>query len=309
MIYVVIPVYNDWTSVFKLIQEIRLCINYDMHFVIVDDSSSDYHDFEKFNQIESELTIVKLTRNLGHQKAISIGLSFASNFSNLEYAAVMDCDGEDRPSDLQKIINKCKDVNKIVFAQRAKRSEGAWFKVFYFLYRLAFKLFTGRTIHFGNFCVIPKPYLEQVVNLSEIWSHFSGGIVRSGVPYFLIPTSRGTRYFGNSKMNFLRLVLHGFSAVSVYADLMALRLMLFSVMLSIGSILGLFIVLFIKFFTDYAIPGWATFSLLALFTVLILSVFFCFTLLFNLLAIKNQRSVIPIVDYKDYIKSTLKVSI
>jgi glycosyltransferase involved in cell wall biosynthesis len=295
-------------SVDKLVSEVRQSVSEPTHFILVDDCSIEHYDIDQFAKAKSDITIIRLNRNLGHQKAIAIGLSFVSFKEDLQFAAVMDGDGEDLPSDLPILIQSSKESHRIVFAQRAKRSESFQFRFFYLLYRLAFKVLTGRSISFGNFSVIPQKYIDQVVHLSDLWSHFSGGIVRSGIPYSSVPTKRGKRYHGESKMNFLHLVLHGLSSVSVYADIMALRLMMLSGVLASLSMVGVFSVIVIKYFTNYAIPGWATYSLLALLVVLLLSLFFCFTLLFNLLAIKSQRSIIPVIDSKDYITNYIKIT-
>jgi glycosyltransferase involved in cell wall biosynthesis len=302
MIYVIIPVFNDWKSTAKLVLEVKQFINEPAHFVLVDDCSIESYDINHFSKTKFDITIVRLNRNLGHQKAIAIGLSFVSCRNDLQFAVVMDGDGEDLPSDLPILIQASKISKGIVFAQRAKRSESFQFKFFYILYRATFKALTGKSISFGNFSVIPRNFINQLVHLSELWSHYSGGIVRSGIPISSVPTARGKRYYGASKMNFQKLFLHGFSSISVYADLMALRLMILSFVTGFTSIFGFAIVLLIRFFTDFAVPGWATNSMLALLLVLLVSLFFCFTLLFNLLAIRNQRSVIPAIDFKDYIK-------
>src|SRR5690606_20260792 len=122
--------------------------------------------------------------------------------------------------------------------------------------------------------------VRKMVHVSDIWNHFSGGIIRSGLPYATEATQRGKRYFGESKMNFTRLILHGFSSVSVYADFMAMRLMILSFFLIAVTFTGIIVVALIRFLTDLAVPGWATFTVLGLGILLFLALFLAFFLLF-----------------------------
>jgi polyisoprenyl-phosphate glycosyltransferase len=299
----IIPVFNDWESVQKLQQKIELLFanKKDLLFLIVNDSSEDPMPHETYVSLKSKTLILELSRNMGHQKAIATGLSYAHDHFQASAVIVMDSDGEDRPEDIESLMKEAMEYDRIVFAKRSKRSEGWLFVQFYHLYRFLFLLLTGKTISFGNYCVIPHRFLRKIVHVPDIWNHFSGGIIRSGVPYTSIPTVRGKRYFGESKMNFTRLVLHGLSAVSVYADFMAIRLIIFSFVLILLTITGILSVACIRLFTHMAIPGWATITVLSLGILLFLALLLGLFLLFNVLAMKTQKNIIPAKDYKDFV--------
>ena len=299
----VIPVYNDWESVQKLSVEIDKILDgrYPFSCVLVNDSSDIDPDLNFFSTLSHKTTLVELSCNLGHQKAIAIGLAYVNKNHPGNYIIVMDSDGEDRPEDILRLLKRAQTFKGIIFANRSKRSEGPLFRLFYRFYKLLFTLLTGKKISFGNFCLIQKKYLGKIVHVSDIWNHFSGGIIRSGLPYTTEATQRGKRYFGVSKMNFTRLILHGFSSVSVYADFMAMRLILLSFFLIAITFTGIIVVALIRFLTDLAVPGWATFTVLGLGIVLFLALFLAFFLLFNILSLKTQKAVIPARDYADYI--------
>lgn len=249
---------------------------------------------------------IDLTRNVGHQKAIALGISYVSaHYPDLPII-VMDADGEDQPRHLSLLTERAEKENKIVFAQRTKRHEGFVFQIFYRIYKLVFSLLTGKSIAFGNFSFIPGHLAVRVAHVSEIWNHFSGGIIKSKIPFATLPLERGRRLAGQSKMNFSSLVLHGLSAVAVHADTMAVRLLLFCVGLVGLSVLSILSVAFIKLFTPFASPGWAT-TVVSIFTGLIMQSFLVsLLLLFVVLMYRTQRLFIPAKDFGDYISKVIR---
>jgi glycosyltransferase involved in cell wall biosynthesis len=306
---IVMPVYNDWESANRLLQDIeaatdasqRLC------FVLVNDASFSEPVADAYEALRSEVVLVELSRNMGHQKAIAAGLAYVNDHLQAPHIVVMDSDGEDKPADIDRLLQRARNFHGVVFAQRTKRSEGFVFRLFYQLYKAVFTLLTGKKISFGNFCVLPGKYLKKVVHVPDIWNHFSGGVLRSGIPYTAVPTERGKRYHGESKMNFTRLILHGLSAVSVYADYMAIRLILLSFLLIVLTVAGIFGVAFVRLFTEMAIPGWATFTVLGLVILLVLALLLGLFLLFNVLTMKTQKTIIPAIDYRDYVVETRQI--
>jgi uncharacterized membrane protein len=213
----------------------------------------------------------------------------------------MDADGEDQPEHLALLESQGKQSDKIVFARRTKRHEGFVFQFFYRIYKLVFRLLTGKTIAFGNFSYIPSHLTVRVAHVSEIWNHFSGGIIKSRIPYSSIPLERGRRLAGESKMNFTSLVLHGLSAVAVHADTMAVRLMLFCIGLVCLSVVSIICVSLLKFFTPFTSPGWATTVVTGFSSLIMQSFLVSLLLLFVVLMYRTQKLFIPAKDYSDYI--------
>src|SRR6185312_16511352 len=147
------------------------------------------------------IKMLHLQRNIGHQKAIAVGMAFIHDHLECDKVLVMDGDGEDSPEDAARLLAHS-ETGRIIFAQRASRQEGQRFRFFYSVYKMMFRILTGRKISFGNFLVIPTSLLNKVVYYSEIWNHIAGGIIKTGLPYTAIPVNRARRYTGNSKMNF-----------------------------------------------------------------------------------------------------------
>ena len=163
-----------------------------------------------------------------------------------------------------------------------------------------FRILTGKKIAFGNFMVMPMPLLKKIVYYSEIWNHLGGGILKSGIQYTTIPAHRGIRYIGKSKMNFHALLLHGLGSISVFIDKIASRLLIFSSILFLFSVIVISIILGIRLFTERAIPGWTSTLMSTMLIVLLQSILISLFTIFLYFISQSQRKIIPAVHYKDY---------
>ena len=236
-----------------------------MEVVLVDDGSVQRHDR---NQFQTHFSIVKsiqslrLRRNLGHQRAIAIGLVHVHQTTDCDAVLVMDADGEDTPEGVAQLLRAYSgaDRGKAIFAERSRRSESLVFRIFYRLYKALHRIFTGISVRVGNFSILPSQHLDTIVVLNELWNHYAAAIFRSNLPFTMIPIPRGTRIAGASKMNFVALVSHGLSAISVFGDIVGVRLLIGSLAGSLLAGLGIVIVVAIRLFTDEAVPGWATYE-------------------------------------------------
>lgn len=301
------PVYNDWESLALLLRELNeLAVQNDLrlHVIAVDDGSTLPPPALDLRGLEgiAAFDIVLLARNLGHQRAIAMGLATLNSMDISKPIIVMDGDGEDQPPDiLNLLVEHDKNPGEIIFAQRAKRSEGQLFRVFYIFFKVFFWLLTGRHITFGNFCLIPAEQLRRVAHLQELWNHFAAGIMHSGLRWRTIPTSRGKRFAGVSSMNLIALVLHGLSAISVYIEVVYVRLLSFSFALMLLDMLAFLVLIYIRFGTSLAIPGWATNVTVGLTVVMVQAILFLALLSFVVLSYRSAKMFIPAVDYKDYL--------
>ncbi len=308
---IVIPQFNDWEALNLLIQKINEDLNEEIllncTLLIVDDCSSknQHVPFIKFNG--RQIKLLSLYRNLGHQKAIAIGLSYVAENLDATRVIVMDADGEDAPADINKLVAKSfTEPDKIIFAQRNKRTENLLFRAFYVIYKMVFKMLTGKVITFGNFSLIPKPRLQNLVRVSEIWNNYPGGIIKSRIPYASIPTDRATRLAGESKMNFVSLILHGLSAISVMIDTTAVRILIFSVFMSGVALAFIFIILFLKIIGN-ATPGWASTLGSTLLILMLQSFLISLFLVFMVLQYRSQQHFIPAVHYRDFVEKVVTI--
>lgn len=312
---IVIPSFNDWEALEKLLPLIDQAAFPEvdsLKVLIVDDYSTrsipESLINQKYNQIKS-VSILKLGRNLGHQRAIVVGLSYVYCNLNCDWVVVMDGDGEDNPFEIERLIyaSETTGSNQIIFAKRSKRSESKSFKFFYRIYQMLYQLLVGREMSVGNFSLLPFSLLKNVVLISEIWNHYSSGLHRSRIPYTEINVPRAKRLAGKPKMNMVSLVTHGLSSIAVYGDIVGTRILLGTAVLLVLLLIVLAVVLLIKIFTDWGIPGWATYVsgllILSLFQLVLIGTVFSMIIL----SARNSSNFIPIKEYKYYIDSVFEM--
>ncbi|WP_375443966.1 glycosyltransferase [uncultured Fibrella sp.] len=305
-INIVIPLFNDWEALTLLLQTVRQTVAPNLYarfaFLIVDDCSAT--DLPRRPELVGQsLSILRLYRNVGHQKAIALGLAYLADQPEQYHTVVMDGDGEDLPIDIGKLLETAEQQpGKIVFAHRSKRHEGLLFRVFYTIYKNIFRLLTGKVITFGNFSLIPPQLLRKLAHVSEIWNNYPGGVIRSRLPYTAIPIERGSRLAGQSKMNFVSLVLHGLSAVSVLMDTTAVRIALFCVLTAGASFVGIAVVAYMRLFTQLVVPSWASYLVFSFFIVILQAFLISLLLIFIVLSYRTQQHFLPAKQYRDFIE-------
>ena len=294
-IYCLTPVFNDWESLHVLITQMEKIqvnnSNINFSIIVVNDGSTEENKIELKNNF-IDTTILNLKVNIGHQRAIAVGLQYIYNEKDdYDYVVVMDSDGEDKPEDIILLLEKAtkEGSKKIIFAQRKKRQESILFKTGYFFYKYLFYFLTGQKINFGNFSVIPKKLIGKVVHQNNIWNHYSGGIIQSKIPFDKVLLDRGKRYHGVSKMNFNNLIIHGLSSIAVYFDFLSLRILRYS-LYGIGlCFISVMYIFYQKMFTNNAIPGWAS-SLILIISGIILQLF-SVTLIVLLLQLSSRKNI------------------
>lgn len=220
-ILILIPIYNDWQSLERLIFEINKNVNEFSNiffkFLIVNDASTNNQiNLKKPQNIES-IKILNMKRNRGHARCNAFGIKYIFEQEEFDNLIVMDGDGEDRPQEIKDLINQSiKDPNKSIVAKRIKRSEGLFFQLLYKFHKLLTLFFTGQNINFGNFTCLTKADVGVLSTRGSLWNSFSGTL-KKNIKYFNeINSIRGSRYYGPSKMRFSQLILHSLSIISVF---------------------------------------------------------------------------------------------
>ena len=231
-IQILIPVYNDFQSLSKLLDDINSTIsNSDKNFsvIIINDASTDKEEITISDKDKiSSIKIINMKTNNGHARGIAAGLKYIFENEVFDYVIPMDGDGEDRPEEILKFIELLKhEPNKIIVGERIKRSEGIIFKISYIIHKLITFIFTGHSIKFGNFTCLPKSTVEKMINEKATWSSFSGSLTKLEKNRSTIPSIRGSRYFGPSKMSFYNLIKHSLSIIAVFKTNVIIRSILF----------------------------------------------------------------------------------
>ena len=229
---VLVPLYNDWQSLLKLLENIDNQINnlnYVISIVVVNDGSTEKepNNFPKYAKINS-IKVINLKENVGHARSIAIGLKYIFENEDFDYIIPMDSDGEDRPDEIKDLIKKIEPHSDIpIVCERIKRSEGIFFKFCYFLHKLITFTFAGQTIRFGNFTCLPKEVVKKMINEKATWSSFSGALSKISKIKIGVPSERGSRYFGPSKMSFKNLIIHSLAIMAVFKFSVLFRSILF----------------------------------------------------------------------------------
>ena len=305
---IVVPVLDDWPSFSALVAEIAhqyTGSDVVFHICAVDDGSIAPAAIEITVPPDScigEIEVIRLALNLGHQRAIAVGLSALASSGEFDAVLVMDGDGEDRPADIAALLAAGRQhPGTAVLAQRTKRSEPTLFRLWYRLYKLVFYLFTGQAISFGNFCLLPMAVVRRLVHMPELWNHLPASIIRSRAPYMTVPTARGVRFAGRSRMNLVSLIVHGLSALSVHTDMIFVRVLLLALAIAAAAGLGIVGVAAIRFGTDLAIPGWATSAVGSLLVIILQTLVIIAVATLTMLAGRSNRPIVPIIDSPAFI--------
>ena len=247
------PVYNDWESVkilSKDLKEISDVNSWNSHLVIVNDCSPNQIHYEK-DSLSLNSDILNLYSNQGNQKCITIGLSFVyDKFKEYDYVIVLDADGEDKPSDIIKLIDLAKNSNddKIIFSKRQKRNENKAYIFFYTLYKIFFYLLTGKTINIGHFSCIPKKLISKVLSVDGIWIHYCAALIKSKLSYGTVPCDKGLRYKGKTNQSKGMLLFHGLASMIVFQDIIILKAAVASLIGILITSLSFIIIFFTKLF-------------------------------------------------------------
>ena len=255
--------------------------------------------------------VLRLRRNVGHQRAIAIGLAWVHENEPAAAVVVMDADGEDTPAGVLALLDAAKATGDeaIVFAARARRTEGLRFRVLYACYRFLHRVLTGRLVRVGNFSVMPRAHLNRIVAVPELWNHYPAAVFKAALSYRTIPVDRGHRIFGKSKMSFSSLVLHGLSAAAVFSEIIALRLLVLTFLLALFALVGVGAVLLVRFGTELAIPGWATIStgvlIVIFFQAFLMATVFAFITLHG----RSSLGFLPIRDYSHLVDRVDRVEV
>ena len=225
---ILIPLFNDWKSVSKLLNEINSQVinwNVDVSVIIVNDASTETRsglesNYEKIKSVK----ILNMKENRVHQRCIASGLKYICENEDFDRVIVMDADGEDRPEELNDFFNKAQENSKMtITGNRFKRSEGIVFKILYEVHKLLALVFTGKLIKFGNFTCLPKDHVKQLIQKPYLWNSYSSSVVRTINDRTFIPSKRGLRYVLPSKMNFTGLVFHSLAIISVFRNTVIIR--------------------------------------------------------------------------------------
>jgi glycosyltransferase involved in cell wall biosynthesis len=306
-VIILMPCLDDLATAVELVVEVSThlaVLGHHSTFLLVDDGSCPHLGnglLEALPNPPAEVHMLRLSRNLGHQRAIACGLChLGANPMEGDVVVVMDSDGEDRPEDVPRLVEEWRKLdtpNCVVFAERRRRTEGIVFRSGYHAYLNLHHLLIGQAPRVGNFSALSAGLIPALTSDPDLWSHYAATVWKSRIRRLRVPVARGTRRRGRSRLNLAALVLHGLAAISCYRETLVLRMVLGSALLLAGTV-----AVFALALKEWPIHDRAYLSPL----VVVAAVFFCTVLqfflmtlwqCFNVLQNRHQATFIPARDY------------
>lgn len=304
------PVYRDWDCASEVCQaldkKLQRLPHVDAGVLLIDDGNP--HGIEGWVPPSkrcalSQITALRLRRNLGHQRAICVGLCYVYSHLPCDAVLVMDADGEDRVEDAVRLIElEIAKPSTVFFAERRRRLEGTGFRIGYQLFRATHWLLTGVSVRVGNFSIVPHEALARLTCMSELWNHFAGAVFKSKLQFDCIPMDRGVRVKGRSHMNLVSLVAHGISGIATFSETVATRILISNMVgiVIIGMIFGGYLGHWV--WTRHRIPGWAGYTLGILLLLFTQILWIAFSLVFSLISNRTRMEFVPIRDYEVFVE-------
>lgn len=307
-VLLLIPVFNDWQAVSRLLPALddQLAGRRTVRVILVDDASTQPRPVDMAAPLKNihTLEVLRLRRNLGHQRALAIGLAYAEAKAPGTAVVVMDGDGEDRPEDVPRLLVELERDGGpcIVFAERRKRSESMLFRLGYRAYRFLHHVLTGVPVRVGNFSAVPRECLGSLTADSELWNHYAAAVIKSRLCYRMIPTVRGRRLDGRTSMSLISLVTHGLSAISVFRERVGVRLLIATGVFAALMVLLMAVTVLVRLSTDWAVPGWSTYTIGLLLLLLLQTLFVSLLATFAVLGGRDAAGFIPSRDYVYFVR-------
>jgi dolichol-phosphate mannosyltransferase len=222
MISIVIPIYNEEENLQNLYTRLTDAApswNEDYEIVLIDDGSNDSSltMMRVMAENDSHVRIIKLSRNFGHQQAISAGIQEAKG----DAIIIMDGDLQDPPEELYRFLDKWREGYDVVYAVRTKRKEGFFKKLAYSsFYRLMAAISDIEIpLDSGDFCVMDRKVVNVLVHdMPEQIRFIRGMRAYAGFKQIGVIYERAERAAGEVKYTFKKLVqlaldgLFGFSS-------------------------------------------------------------------------------------------------
>ena len=305
---VVMPIYEDQEASSRLFQELYSEYGTSVYVVVVDDGSVRQPvGVDALEAYGLAGVVITLKRNVGHQRAIAIGINYvAEHLKDIEHTVVMDSDGEDTPASIRTLMAALRSQPvDVAVAERKSRVETLRFRAFYLVYKCLFALLTGRKISFGNFMALKRNAICRLAVMPEIWTHVASAVLTSKLRINTLPIDRGPRYSGKSKMNFVGLALHGFRGLMVFAEDVLVRVGIVCALIATTTVLGGLTAIALKL-AGFATPGWFSVAMGILFLTFLQTG--ALTLMTLMLTGVVRSGAATQIDYRGFVASTSHAS-
>lgn len=268
MYTVIIPIFNEE----RILPELRARLvaatgrlDEPCEVILIDDGSSD-GSFPLMTAMHAEdprIKIIRLSRNFGHQIAISAGLDEARG----DAVVLMDGDLQDPPELLPEMISLWKKGFHVVYTVKRSRRENPLKRLaFMSFYRILHALSTIQIpMDAGNFSLMDRRVVEVLRTMPERNRYISGLRAWAGFQQTAIYYDRDPRFAGKPQMSLGRLIQLALDGIFSFSNVPLRLAVYFGLLAAAASFAGGFYVIYAKLFTNQAILGWASTILSILF--------------------------------------------
>jgi polyisoprenyl-phosphate glycosyltransferase len=269
-ISVIVPLYNEAGNIPALTERLRRVVDqnpeWQWEIVYVNDGSTDESDwlFAGLSSNHRWLTVIDLSRNFGHQNAITAGMDHSSG----DAVIVMDGDLQDPPEMIPKMIAAWQQGNDVVYATRTVRHGETWFKKFTAaaFYRLLKKLTdTPIPVDTGDFRLISRRVLDALQQMPERNRFVRGMVSWTGFSQISLPYERDQRLHGTTKFSLFKMLRFASNGILSFSKVPLDLIVSLGLLLSFGSFIGILFVLYETFVLKSTVRGWGSMMVAVLF--------------------------------------------
>jgi glycosyltransferase involved in cell wall biosynthesis len=269
VISIVVPVYNEEEVVFesyKRLKGVLESLNEPYELIFVNDGSRDATPviLRRICEADATVHLIDFARNFGHQTAITAGMDYASG----DAVVVIDADLQDPPEVIPEMIAKWREGFDVVYGKRAERKGETFFKRFTSaaFYRVLQSLTdVDIPVDTGDFRLIDRKVCDALKQIKERNRYVRGLISWLGFRQTGVEFVRDKRFAGETKYPLKKMLRFAFDAITSFS-FKPLKLSSYvGVTISLGGFAYLMVVLYLKFFTDRTVTGWASMMAVSLF--------------------------------------------
>ncbi|HUF89487.1 MAG TPA: glycosyltransferase family 2 protein [Gemmatimonadota bacterium] len=259
---VVVPIKDEVETLPELTRRLFEVLTGDLansEVVFVDDGSSDGSArwIAERHAEDPRVKLVRLSRNFGHQAAVTAGLAHAAGGA----VVLMDGDLQDPPELIPALVERWREGNEIVHTVKTRRQE-SWprrvaFRGFYRIIR-ALSSETDLPLQAGLFSLLDRRVVDELQRMPERNRYLAGlrswvGFRQSSIEY-----ERDARWSGAPRVSVARLFRLAFDGIFSFSNLPLRLATLLGLVVSLAAFLLMATILYLRLFTDRAILGWAS---------------------------------------------------
>ncbi len=265
LLSVVAPVYNEEATIVEFCARVASALEgMTYELVLVDDGSSDGSQalLERLAAADPAIRVVYLSRNFGHQTALTAGLDHARG----DAVVMLDADLQDPPELIPRMLDHWRSGIDVVYAVREQRDGESAFKLATakWFYKLFDKLAAVELEHnSGDFRLLDRRALDALLSMRERNRFLRGMTVWVGYTQAAVPYRRDPRYAGETKYTLSKMVRFSLDAISSFSHRPLQLATLLGFIISIVAFVAIPVVVVLRILGSY-LPGFGSITIAVL---------------------------------------------